>query len=146
MRTASIVAGLALAVSACGSGGGQATGNVTSVRLANPQSEQLKGMSDLYRNLGLRRAIMDSSQRCKRSEGGAYQQDYKNMAMWTTHCVDTGDWAIFISPGGEVQVRPCADLASLGLPTCKRAPAGPAKAAEKAKAKGSVPAASKSAG
>src|SRR3954453_6701070 len=123
-----------LALAGCGQG--PSGGNVASVRLANPQSEQLKGMSELYRNLGLRRAIMDSGQKCKKSEGGAYQQDYKNMAMWTTHCVDSGDWAIFISPGGEVQVRPCADAKTLKLPPCQRraaaAPAAPAAAAGKA--------------
>jgi hypothetical protein len=131
MRASVGFVGLALAVSACGQGG-QPAGNVTSVRIANPQSEQLKGLSDLYRNLGLRRAIMDSGQKCKKSEGGAYQQDYKNMAMWTTHCVDSGDWAIFIAPGGEVQVRRCADLATLSLPTCQRA-ASPEAKKEKAK-------------
>jgi len=116
---------LSLALAGCGQGqpGG---GNVASVRLANPQSEQLKGLSEIYRNLGLRRAIMDSGQRCKKSEGGAYQQDYKNMAVWTTHCVDSGDWAIFISPGGEVQVRKCADTVALGLPACQRPAAAPA--------------------
>ena len=117
---------LSLALAACGQP--PSGGNVASVRLANPQSEQLKGMSELYRNLGLRRAIMDSGQKCKKSEGGAYQQDYKNMAMWTTHCLDSGDWAIFISPGGEVQVRPCADAKTLGLPACQRAAATPAAA------------------
>jgi hypothetical protein len=125
-----LVLGLSLALAACGQGQ-SGSGNVTSVRLANPQSEQLKGLSEIYRNLGLRRAIMDSGQHCKKSEGGAYQQDYKNMAMWTTHCVDSGDWAIFISPGGEVQVRKCGDLVSLGLPACQR-PAAPAAAGKKA--------------
>jgi hypothetical protein len=117
-RTALCALALGLLLSGCDSG--KPAGNVASVRMANPQSDQLKGMSDLYRNLGLRRAIMDSGQHCKKSEGGAYQEDYKNMAMWTTHCVDSGDWAIFISPGGEVQVRPCGDTAALGLPACRR--------------------------
>jgi hypothetical protein len=137
---AALAAPLALGLAGCGQAPGG--GNVTTIRAANPQSEQLKGLSELYRNLGLRRAIMDSGQKCKKSEGGAYQQDYKNMAMWTTHCVDSGDWAIFISPGGEVQVRPCGDLAALGLPTCQRsaaaaaAPAATAAAAGKAKGAG----------
>ncbi|MBV9930937.1 MAG: hypothetical protein JO013_08325 [Alphaproteobacteria bacterium] len=132
MRGTFATLALSLALAACGQGS-SGGGNVASVRLANPQSEQLKGMSEIYRNLGLRRAIMDSGQRCKKSEGGAYQQDYKNMAMWTTHCVDSGDWAIFISPGGEVQVRKCTDAASLGLPPCQRsAPtAGDPSAAKK---------------
>lgn len=122
---------LALAIAGCGQGS-QSSGNVATVRAANPYSDQLKGLSELYRNLGLRRAIMDSGQKCKKSEGGAFQEDYKNLAMWTTHCVDSGDWAIFIAPGSEVQVRKCEDLASLGLPTCKRA-AAPATAAGKGK-------------
>jgi hypothetical protein len=127
---------LALSFALAGCGQAPSGGNVTSVRLANPQSEQLKGMSELYRNLGLRRAIVDSGQHCKKSEGGAYQQDYKNMAVWTTHCVDSGDWEIFISPGGEVQVRKCADAVSLSLPACRRppaAPAAPAPAGKKAR-------------
>jgi hypothetical protein len=135
MRATLAVLTLATALAGCGDSS-QPQRNVASVRIANPMSDQLKGMSDLYRNLGLRRAIMDSGQHCKRSEGGAYQQDYKNMAMWTTHCVDSGDWAIFIAPGGEVQVRPCGDAATLGLPACRRpaaTPAGVAKPMEKAK-------------
>lgn len=121
---------LAFSIAACGQG--QSSGNVTQVRLANPQSDQLKGMSELYRNLGLRRAIVDSGQKCKKSEGGAYQQEFKNNALWTTHCIDSGDWAIFIAPGGEVQVRKCRDLAQLGLPACQR----PAAAAAGASAEG----------
>ena len=124
-RSAGLALALCLPLAGCGQSGG-GSGNVASVRLANPQSDQLKGMSDLYRNLGLRRAIMDSGQKCKKSEGGAFQEDYKNMAMWTTHCVDSGDWAIFVAPGGEVQVRRCADAATLGLPPCGR-PAEPPK-------------------
>jgi hypothetical protein len=134
MRATLALMGLAFAAAGCGDTG--PARNTTQIRAANPYSDQLKGMSDLYRNLGLRRSIMDSKQRCKRSEGGAYQQDYKNMAMWTTHCVDSGDWAIFIAPTGDAQVRPCADLASLGLPTCRRAPTPPAKEARELKKKG----------
>ena len=129
-RLALLGTALAFSLAACGQG--QSGGNVTQVRLANPQSDQLKGMSELYRNLGLRRAILDSGQRCKRSEGGAYQQEYKNNAVWTTHCIDSGDWEIFIAPGGEVQVRKCADVVGIGLPACQltAAAAGPTARAE----------------
>ncbi|HMC91395.1 MAG TPA: hypothetical protein VKI45_02945 [Allosphingosinicella sp.] len=120
---------LSLCLAACGQG--PSGGNVTQVRLSNPQSDQLKGLSELYRNLGLRRAIMDSGQKCKKSEGGAYQQEYKNSAVWTTHCVDSGDWEIFIAPGGEVQVRKCGDVVGLGLPACQRIPAAAGPTASK---------------
>jgi hypothetical protein len=98
--------------------------NVTSVRVAVPASDRLKAMSPLYRYLGLRRSILDSGQRCKKVDNGAFQQDFRNLAMWVGHCTDTGDWAIFIAATDDVQVRRCADLAELKLPACK--PLGPA--------------------
>jgi hypothetical protein len=125
-RTLALAAGLSLA--ACGSGGG---GNVTEVRAANPMSDQLKALSPLYRDLGLYRAVRDSGQRCKKAENGAYQQEYKNMAMWTVHCTDSGDWALFIAPDGDVQARRCADAAELKLPAC-RPPVKPEAPAPKA--------------
>lgn len=96
--------------------------NVASVKAANPYSDQLAAMTPLYRNLGLWRAIRDAPQRCKRVDSGAYQQAYRNMAMWSAHCTDTGQWAIFIAPNGDVQVRPCADASSIGIPACRPLP------------------------
>jgi hypothetical protein len=115
---------LSLAMAGCGSGGD--AGNLTQVRAANPMSDQLKGMTPLYRDLGLYRALRDNGQRCKKAEGGAYQQEYRNLAMWTVHCTDSGDWALFIAPNGDVQVRRCAEAAQLKLPAC-RPSAAPAK-------------------
>ena len=99
--------------------------NVATVKAANTYSDQLAAMTPLYRNLGLWRAIRDAPQRCKRVDSGAFQQDYKNMAMWSAHCTDTGQWAIFIAPNGDVQVRPGADAATLGLPACRPLPPPP---------------------
>ena len=113
---------VALALCGCGEAGDGQQRNVTRIEMANPVSDQLKGGNDLYRAIGLRRAIIDSGQRCKKVDGAAYQEDYKNHAMWTAHCTDSGDWAVFISPGGEAQARPCADLVQLKIPACKPAP------------------------
>jgi hypothetical protein len=93
--------------------------NVTHLRVANPQSDQLKALSPPMRNLGLYRAIRDNGQRCKRVEAASYQQEYKTMAMWTARCSDSGDWAIYIAPTGDVQVSPCANARELGLPECR---------------------------
>jgi hypothetical protein len=38
--------------------------------------------------------------------------------MWTATCDDKRQWAIFAGPDGSAQVRPCRDLAELGLPQC----------------------------
>ena len=111
--------------------------NVASVKASNTYSDQLAAMTPLYRNLGLWRAIRDAPQRCKKVDTGAFQQDYRNMAMWSAHCTDTGQWAIFIAPNGDVQVRPCADAATLHLPACRPLPPPVAEPpSQPAKAKG----------
>src|SRR3546814_15644817 len=73
----------------------------------------------MNRGLALRRAIQDSGERCKRVDSSGYQQDYRNLSMWTARCSDSGDWALFVAPTGDVQVRRCEDAASLELPTCR---------------------------
>jgi hypothetical protein len=97
--------------------------NVTKIVVANPMSDQLKALTEPTRNLGLYRAIRDNGRRCKRVDQGAYQQQYKTMAMWTARCSDTGDYAIYIAPAGEVQVSACKDAKELGLPECRPAQA-----------------------
>ncbi|HYG48978.1 MAG TPA: hypothetical protein VD846_13690 [Allosphingosinicella sp.] len=104
--------------------------NVTKVVVANPMSDQLKALSEPTRNLGLYRAIRDNGRRCKRVDQGAYQQQYMTMAMWTARCSDTGDYAIYIAPNGDVQVSACRDAVELGLPECKPAAAAPAQEGE----------------
>jgi hypothetical protein len=106
-------------LSACGEGDQPQQRTTKVMRAANPISDQLKGMTEIYRYLGLRRAITDSGQRCKKVDRGAYQEDYKTMAYWTAHCTDTGDWAVFIAPNANVQVRQCRHMAGLRLPACR---------------------------
>jgi len=99
-----------------------------SVKAANPTSDGLQALTPLYRFLGLRRAIVDNGQRCKKVDRGRYQETFKNMALWTAHCTDSGDWAVFIAPNGNVQVRRCGNLASIKLPACQPIPAEPGDA------------------
>jgi hypothetical protein len=106
-------------LSACGDGDQPEQRKTTVMRAANPISDQLKGMTEIYRYLGLRRAITDSGQRCKKVDRGAYQEEYKTMAYWTAHCTDTGDWAVFIAPNANVQVRQCRHMQQLGMPACR---------------------------
>jgi hypothetical protein len=114
---------LALAVATTGCDGGDGgAGQTRSIKPSNPFVEQLKSLSEANRGLGLRRAVQDSKQRCKKAEASAYQQDYKNLSMWTLRCSD-GEYAIFIAPSGDVQVRSCKDVKTLGLPECRLPPA-----------------------
>ena len=132
MKGWALIAACGLLVAGCEDGAPEA--NVTRVVAANPMSDQLKTLSEPTRNLGLYRAIRDNGRRCKRVDAGAYQQQYKTMAMWTARCSDTGDYAIYIAPNGDVQVSACKDAAELGLPQCTSLAAASAqegKASEK---------------
>jgi hypothetical protein len=71
---------VALLLGACDSGGGDAP-KKRSIVAANPHVEQLKSLSDVNRGLGLRRAVRDSGQRCKKAETSGYQEDYKNLSL-----------------------------------------------------------------
>ena len=110
---------LMLMLGACDGGGGEGGGETKKVVAANPFVDQLKGLSELNQGLALRRAIQDSKQRCKKVDQSGYQEDYKNMSMWVARCSDTGDWALFIAPNADVQVRSCKDSKTLGLPECR---------------------------
>lgn len=127
MKAWQALIGAALLLAGCEDGAPEQ--NVAQVRAANRHSDQLKGMSELYRNLGLNRAIKDSGQRCKKVERAAYQQEYKTMAMWVAQCSDSGDWGIFIAPNGDVQPRQCRHAQTLGLPECRPLPEGDSKPA-----------------
>ena len=116
MKAWAIVAAMSGLLGACDDGAPER--NVTQVVAANPHSDQLKALSEPTRHLGLYRAIRDNGRRCKRVDRGEYQQQYKSMAMWTAHCTDSGDWALYIAPNGDVQASPCAHAKELGLPEC----------------------------
>jgi len=115
------ICGAAL-LAGCGSGDGGETETpreVRSIAIASEYQKRLLALDDVNRGLALKRAIQDSGQRCRRVEANAYQEDYQALHMWRARCDDSGDWALFIAPNGDVQVRPCADAAQLGLPGCR---------------------------
>ncbi|HEV2746750.1 MAG TPA: hypothetical protein VGW34_05575 [Allosphingosinicella sp.] len=112
---------LLLAVAGC-DGGPQEPAKTTKMKAGNPYVEQLRALNDMNRGLALRRAIQDSGEACKKVDSSGYQQDYKNLSMWTARCSDGRDWAVFIAPNADVQVRNCADVQQLGLPACRFEP------------------------
>lgn len=117
--TAAMAALMVLALAGCDGGKPAANAPVTKIRASSEYVDRLRALSDLNRGLALRRAIQDSGDRCKRVDNSGYQQDYENLSMWTARCSDGGDWALFIAPNGDVQVRDCADVVELGLPACR---------------------------
>jgi hypothetical protein len=90
------------------------------VAIANKDAERLKSLTPPLRNVALRNTIRDSGSHCDRVDASAYQQEHKQLSMWTAHCTDSGDFAIFVGANGEGQVRPCSDAKALGIPQCRR--------------------------
>jgi hypothetical protein len=98
------------------------------ITIRNEYQENLLKLNDTQRDLTLRRAVRDDGGSCDHISGSKFQQDYKNMKMWVAHC-SSGDWAVFLTPTGDVQVRACKDIPKLNadnkglnLPTCHPAP------------------------
>jgi len=80
--------------------------------------DQLHQLDDLNRAIGLKRAIYSAGYTCKRVASSGYVTEHKNLSMWMAACDDKREWAIFVGPDGSAQVRPCRDVAQLGLPAC----------------------------
>ena len=92
------------------------------IRVRSDEQKQLHQLDAFNLAIGLKHAIYDAGYTCKRITDAGYVGTYKNLEMWTAHCVyDKGparDWAIFAGPDGSAQVRDCKDVVGSGLPPC----------------------------
>ena len=114
-----------LALSACGDTSPPGNGGIQ-INVASEGSERLKALNPLNRRIGLLRAIQQSGFRCRGGVlTGAYQQQYQNLAMWVALCGDGKNYAVFIAPTDDIQVRDCTEHAQLNLPLCRRVPPMP---------------------
>lgn len=118
MDRSALIACALLATAGCDSGPPTQT-RTTKVVIANPYHDRLMALSELNRSLALRRAVQDSGEACKKIERSGFQGEFKALKMWTASCSDSGDFAVFIAPNGDVQVRKCSDAAALKLPPCR---------------------------
>jgi hypothetical protein len=126
-RTLALLAVLALA--ACNDSSAP-QGNQPTIKVRSNEQDQLHKLDAFNLAIGLKRAIYDAGYTCKRITDAGFVGEYKNLDMWTAHCVyDQGaprDWAIFAGPDGSAQVRDCKDIPGTGLPDCtiKQRPKG----------------------
>lgn len=88
--------------------------------LAKAYSSRLAALTDIQRRAALRRAILDSGEKCVRVEKAGYQGAYKNLEMWVARCTGAIDYGAFIGPDGSVQVDGCAHLPLVKWPACRR--------------------------
>lgn len=112
---------LLLVLAACDGGAPTPPAPRPVVSMANPYHDRLLTLSELERGAALRAAIRGSQEPCNRVERAGFQQNHQNMKMWTASC-QRASYAVFLAPNGDVQVRNCADLASLRLPRCAQSP------------------------
>ena len=87
---------------------------------AKAYSDRLAALTDVQRRAALRRAVLDSGEKCVRVEKAAYQGAYRNLQMWVARCTGNLDYGAFIGPDGSVQVDGCAHLAAVKWPACRR--------------------------
>lgn len=100
------------------------------------RSEGQKAMhqlSQLNREIALKRAIYDTGAACLRVTKSGYVGPYENTEQWTATCTDkfkrTRDWALYIGADDSVQVRLCEDVVKAGLPPCVIKDSGESKPA-----------------
>lgn len=87
---------------------------------AKTYSDALAKLTDIQRRAALRRAVLDSGEKCVRVEKAAFQGPYKNMEMWVARCTGNLDYGAFIGPDGTVQVSDCAYLVKVKWPACRK--------------------------
>lgn len=109
---------VAAAVLAAGCDNSQPTAPANPIVVRSAEQNQLHQLDDMNRAIALKRAILDSGNRCKRVESSGYVQEHGNLSMWTAKCDDGGNWGVFVGPDGSAQVRRCDDNARYGLPAC----------------------------
>jgi len=125
MRAGWMIALVSMSAAACDK---QPTTPRTPIVVRSEAQDRLHKLNDLDRAIGLKRAIYDAGEVCKRVVTSGYVTEYQNLSMWTASCDDEKSWAVFVGPDGTAQVRPCKDLAQLKLPACVIAPASKPKA------------------
>jgi hypothetical protein len=118
MRPSSKLTLITAAVAIAGCGQSQPAKPKQPIVVRSEAQNALRQLDDMNRAIALKRALYDSGYRCQRVDGSGFVTTYKNLDMWTAHCADGRDWAIFAGPDGTVQVRDCKDVAQFGMPPC----------------------------
>ena len=113
-----IIAAIAASLAVTGCDSEEPAQPTQPIRVRGEAQQELHGLNDLNRAIGLKRAIRDAGYRCQRVTRSGFVGPYDNLDMWMAACDDGRDWAVFVGPDGSAQVRDCKDVASFGLPKC----------------------------
>lgn len=105
-----------LMLAACGDTAPPAENETIQTRGEN--QDALFELSDMNRDIAMRRAITGAGYPCDRVTGSGYAAPYENMEMWVATCDDDREWAVFIGADDTAQVRYCQDVEAIDLPRC----------------------------
>lgn len=94
------------------------TNETPAIEVRSDQQNQLFELSDLNRDIAMRRAITDAGLRCQRVDGSGYVGKWENLDQWTATCDDGREWAVYVGADDTAQVRLCEDVVEQGLPGC----------------------------
>lgn len=106
-------------LTACGSGDGGQAPAPKEIAVRSDEQNRLHQLTDQFRDIALKRAILASGLRCKRVTRSGYVAEHNKLSMWSADCDDGRSWGIFVGPDGSAQVRPCTDMARFKLPECR---------------------------
>ncbi|MBB3765001.1 hypothetical protein [Sphingomicrobium lutaoense] len=95
------------------------TNEAPAIEVRSDQQNQLFELSDLNRDIAMRRAITGAGFRCQRVDGSGFVGKYKNLDQWAATCEDQREWAVYVGPDETAQVRLCSDVVEQGLPGCE---------------------------
>jgi len=107
------------ALTACSQSSGNEANQQTISHVQTEEQAQLHRLDAINLAIALKRAIHDSGYTCQRIVKEGFVGQYKNLDMWSVHCSEGRDWAIYAGPDGSAQVRDCVDVAKFGLPKCE---------------------------
>ena len=88
------------------------------IKVQGEAQKQLASASEMNRTIGLKRALHDSGNYCKRIIGSHALAPWKNLQAWQADCDDGKSWTVFVAANGVAQVSACADAKELKLPLC----------------------------
>lgn len=100
-----IIAALAAATAACGSGG-QNNAAPAAANAPEPAGNQVAALSEGQRNAVFIRAIRDAGLDCQHVERSVAAGTARNMPVWRATCQGGGEFAIAIGADGTAQILP----------------------------------------
>jgi hypothetical protein len=105
-----IIAALAAATAACGSGGHNNAAPAAAANAPEPAGNQVAALSEGQRNAVFIRAILDAGLECLHVERSVPAGTARDMPVWRATCRGGAEYTIAIGADGTAQILPGSPL------------------------------------